>query len=734
MCLLALLLGSPTQVHAALHTRRQMPSRPRGDKYIVGVGKADITGPVVEIGMMGYASLSQKGSGLRQRIYSRAFLVANSTDATFATGRILYIIIDAQSGDTGIRHAVLEKLNKLYPGVYSQSNVALVGTHSHAGPGAWVNYLLPQVTTLGVDKQSFWAIVDGVVLSVKRAHESATTGYLYLGKGTVGDAGVNRSPYSYDHNPLEERQKYEVMGGYTDTEMQMLVFENERGEPLGSLNWFPTHGTSLYNNNTLISGDNKGYAAVRFEKYLRGTNNGRNIVTGFSQANVGDVSPNTLGAFCEDTGLPCKYEDSTCNGKSQLCHARGPGFRESDTESCKIIGERQFLAAKSIYDEVRGGGGVPVTGSIVKGIHTFVNFGQEGGYKFKDLKGIERRTCKAALGFSFAAGTSDGPGAFDFTQNDPGTPNNPLWFLIRNLLKAPSEDQVACHEPKPILLNVGEMDQPYAWSPNIVDIQLMRVGQLTMVVAPGEASTMAGRRWKAAVKDELVKAATSSSSPEPWVVIGGPANTYSHYIVTPEEYAVQRYEGASTLYGQYTLDAYTSLSLKYLPYITSSPPSEPVPPGPYPPINAPNGSLALNTGVVYDNPPVGKNFGEVLTQPKSSYSKSGRGSTVEVRFIGANPRNNLRLESDYAIIEKDVGGKWTRYRGDDDWEVTYEWTRKDSVWGSSEVLIKWVVSEMDDRGATEVGRYRVVYYGDAKRPFTGEIVPFIGTSNAFKVV
>ena len=36
------------------------------------------------------------------------------------------------------------------------------------------------------------------------------------------------------------------------------------------------------------------------------------------------------------------------------------------------------------------------------------------------------------------------------------------------------------------------------------------------------------------------------------VVIAGPANTYGHYVATPEEYTVQRYEGASTLYGPRT--------------------------------------------------------------------------------------------------------------------------------------------------------------------------------------
>ena len=194
---------------------------------------------------MGYGSLNQKGTGLRQRIYSRAFIVASPSGSLAAGERILYIITDTQSGDTGIRHAVLERLKELYPGVYSQDNVALVGTHSHSGPGAWLNYLLPQVTTLGIDEQSFWAIVDGIVLSVQRAHDNATSGYLFLGKGLVDDAGVNRSPYSYEHNPLEERQRY---AGDTDKEMQMLYFEDEDGNPLGYVIFYSKtrHGSYTY--------------------------------------------------------------------------------------------------------------------------------------------------------------------------------------------------------------------------------------------------------------------------------------------------------------------------------------------------------------------------------------------------------------------------------------------------------------------------------------------------------
>ncbi|RXG47486.1 hypothetical protein VDGE_20987 [Verticillium dahliae] len=37
------------------------------------------------------------------------------------------------------------------------------------------------------------------------------------------------------------------------------------------------------------------------------------------------------------------------------------------------------------------------------------------------------------------------------------------------------------------------------------------------------------------------------------VILGQPANSYTHYITTQEEYSIQRYEGASTFYVNATL-------------------------------------------------------------------------------------------------------------------------------------------------------------------------------------
>lgn len=681
--------------------------------------------------MMGYADPKQLGSGLRQRLYSRAFIVG---DVEKPADRFVYLVLDTQSGDTAVRYGILDALSKLGSDfqVYTQQNVAVTGTHSHSGPGAWLNYLLPQITSRGFDKQSYRAIVDGAVLSIQRAHESLQPGYLSVGTTRVKGANINRSLYAYLANPERERKEYnatEEDDGSVDKTLTMLRFTRASdGLNTGVLTWFPTHGTSMLGNNTLISGDNKGVAAYLFEKSVADEGDAADdFVAGFSQSNVGDTSPNVLGAWCEDgSGEMCSFENSTCSdGKSQYCHARGPMFRAKDNgaSSCFEIGRRQFEPAKALYARLASNA-IPVTGASVKSVHTFQDM---SNFSFPLSNGTYVHTCPAALGYSFAAGTSDGPGAFDFTQNDPKAPNaSPVWGVVSGLLKEPTEAQKRCHYPKPILLDVGEIDTPYLWTPNVVDVQLLRVGQFFIIVSPGEATTMSGRRWRSAVHDSAKSLALSgSTSAEPIVVIGGPANSYTHYITTPEEYGIQRYEGASTLYGPHTLDAYVNLTLSYLPFLDSRSSARPHP-GPSPPDNT-NKSLSFITGVVYDGTPYFKSFGEVKADAQPTYH---RGESASATFVGANPRNNLRLEATYAAVEKldQATKRWIPVRDDADWSLIFNWKKTSEILGTSEVEIVWEIEQ-----AVEMGQYRLKYFGDSKS-VAGTITPFEGVSAAFVVL
>ena len=671
---------------------------------------------------MGYADPKQVGSGLRQRLYSRAFIIG---DISKLEDRFIYLVLDIQSGDTAVRDGILQGLKAL--GVeyaaYSTRNLAVTGTHSHSGPGAWLNYLLPQITSLGFLKQSYQAIVDGALLSIQRAHESLRPGYLSFGSIEVEDANINRSPFAYLANPKGERKKYPYD---VDKTLTMLRLKNaHNGKCIGVLTWFPVHGTSMLGNNSLVSGDNKGVAAYLFEQEMQKSShvNG-DFVAGFAQSNVGDTSPNVLGAYCEDgSGGKCKFEDSTCHGRNEPCHGRGPFFRNKDqgASSCFEIGRRQFVAAKALFDRLDTHS-LPIRGPVVKSLHAFHDY---ANFTFQHPNGSLVSTCPAALGYSFAAGTTDGPGAFDFTQENAGTPHaNPLWSMVSGFLRRPSESQQHCHYPKPILLDVGEIQRPYLWSPNLVDIQLLRVGQVLIIVSPGEATTMAGRRWK----ESLASAASASSLTEddPIVILGGPANSYTHYITTEEEYNIQRYEGASTLYGPHTLNAYINLTTSYLPYLCSDAPYLAETSEPSPPINT-NKSLSFIQGVLFDRAPFFKRFGDVISDVDYTYRP---GNEARVIFVGANPRNDLRLERTHASVERrDRSGAWLSVRDDSDWSLIFEWRRVNSMLGTSEVTLTWEI-EPD----IEIGHiYRFKYFGASKQPMTGRIIPFEGVSGAFRV-
>jgi len=85
---------------------------------------------------------------------------------------------------------------------------------------------------------------------------------------------VNRSPSAYLNNPAHERSKYEYD---VDKEMTLVKFVDDQWGPVGSFNWFATHGTSMSRTNALISGDNKGTAARIMEDWFERENGCRSV-------------------------------------------------------------------------------------------------------------------------------------------------------------------------------------------------------------------------------------------------------------------------------------------------------------------------------------------------------------------------------------------------------------------------------------------------------------------------
>lgn len=740
--------------------------------YLIGLGSYDITGPAADVNMMGYANMDQITSGVHFRLRARAFVVAEPHGK-----RVLFVNLDACMASQLVTIKVLERLKARYGDLYTEKNVAISGIHTHSGPGGYLQYIVYIVTSLGFVRQSFDALVDGIEQTIIQAHDNLRPGSVYVNKGEILNAGINRSPSAYLNNPAAERSKYKYD---VDKEMTLLKFDDDEWGPVGSFNWFATHGTSMGRTNSLISGDNKGAAARFMEDWFDRNSSGSissdiskpyriprrvsniipvvednhhellelaasfeslpgksttrflslarrvrsalrqadrpKFVSAFCQTNCGDVSPNVLGAFCIDTGVPCDFNHSTCGGKNELCYGRGPGYPD-EFESTRIIGERQFKKAVELFNAASE----KLSGKIDY-IHTYVDFSSldvtiptEGG-------GTSTvKTCPAAMGFAFAAGTTDGPGAFDFKQGDDS--GNAFWRLVRNVLKTPTKAQADCQQPKPILLDTGEMKEPYDWAPSILPLQILRIGQMVILNVPGEFTTMAGRRLRDAVKKVLTSGSSKEFGSNVHVVIAGLTNTYSQYITTFEEYQIQRYEGASTLYGPHTLSAYIQEFQKLATALINR---KTVETGPQPP-DMLDKQISLLTPVVMDATPIGVKFGDVSVDvPKNSTFK--RGNNVTVVFWSACPRNDLMTEGTFALVEI-LRGKdsWEPAYDDDDWCLRFIWWRPSKLSTRSHATIEWIVPQTAASGV-----YRIRHFG-ASKTLLGTISHFTGTSTAFVV-
>jgi len=154
-------------------------------------------------------------------------------------------------------------------------------------------------------------------------------------------------------------------------------------------------------------------------------------------------------------GQPCEFEHSTCAGKNEGCQARrwvkgevvlklshcsvskgqGP-FGWNDFANTREIGSRQAVFAQQLWASAT----TPLSGSTFGFVHTYVDMSNVTGWKQGTrvwsgvncsnvfcclfvavspqftISGNVEYTCPGGLGDSFAAGTTDGPGDFNFVE------------------------------------------------------------------------------------------------------------------------------------------------------------------------------------------------------------------------------------------------------------------------------------------------------------------------------
>ena len=640
---------------------------PGNADYFIGTGIHDITGPAAEVGMMGYSMPDQTTKGIHMRLRSRAFVIASRNNGK----RVAFVSADLGQLFQGVKQRVVEKLKDTFGDLYGYENVLLSVTHTHSGPGGYSDYTLYNLSVLGFDEDNFNCIVEGIYESIVKAHNNLAPGNIFMNSGDVNDCGMNRSPLAYDKNPEEEKSQYTSA---INKEMTLLKFENADGDEVGMLNWFAVHSTNLGNKNKLISGDNKGYASYLFEK-MKGTDyrSDPTFVAAFVQAEAGDVTPNIWG-----------YPDGT-----------------NDFIRMRIIGHRQFENAKDLFENANE----TLTGNLDYR-HTFVDFSDVAiDPEWMDgASGI--KTCPPALGFSKIAGsTEDGVGV-EFIPEGMTFDNVtlPQITIVPELQK--------CHKEKRILIPTGDKE-PFFLTQEKLPIQIITIGKLALLAVPFECTTMAARRLRTCVQAELSAVGVDH------IVIAGFANAYAGYVTTREEYKAQHYEGASTHFGPFTLNAYQQ---EFHKLAASLKDGTTIGPGPSPP-DLLDKQLFKLPGVVFDAPPPDGKFGDVHTDVLSDYR---RGQIVNVVFWGAHPRNNLKTQDTYLKVEQKTNNDWKSVAFDGDPETIYKWER--SGLALSKITIEWKIPE-----DIEPGEYRISHFGHWKPFLSDNVKPYEGTSRVFNV-
>ncbi|KAK4881471.1 hypothetical protein RN001_004790 [Aquatica leii] len=671
--------------------------------YRVGIGIGDITGPIVEINFLGYANPSQKGSGLHLRQYARSYIIEKKPN------RIVFVSIDTAMVGFALRIKVLDELKTLYGNTYNEQNLILSATHTHSTPGGYMQDVIYDISTAGFVTDVFTALKEGIVKAITMAHNSMENAKIYFNSGTLLHANINRSPWAYLLNPDEERKKYLYD---VDKEMVQLKFvATSSNKLLGVINWFPVHPTSMNSTNTLVSTDNVGYASIKLEQHFNeGALIGKGpFVASFASTNLGDVSPNIKGPHCIDTGVPCKDVTSTCNGETQQCRATGPG--KDMYQSTEMIGTRLYTKALNMLQNKNDR---EVNGAIKIG-HQYINMAEQViKYTLPNGTVVQGRGCVPALGYSFAAGTTDGPGAFSFQQGT--TSNNTFWSVMHKLAAAPTVEDIICQSPKPILFNTGRANFPYRWQPSSVSIQVAVLGNIVLAAVPSEFTTMSGRRLKETLKNVLLENGCLNNCE---IIVAGLCNSYSSYVATYEEYQMQRYEGASTLYGPHTLAIYQD---KFQDLLTSLLKNQEFNKGVPPKLVSDVYLWSFTLPVVFDID-LFNNFGDCLTQPLSIVS---RGTLVKATFVSANPRTGNLRNYNLLEIQMLIKNAWKTVATEADWETTYEWKR--TGFASSQATVTWFVNIN-----VPTGQYRIGHYGYYK-PLFGHIQPFNGFSDRFTVV
>ncbi len=527
---------------------------PVSDVFEIGLGKHSITPAPCGEKLMGWGDAKQTADSVALALYARASVL--KTEGSVLAIVCLEICFITQA----VRNEVLQRLQKVDPlSGWTEENILLCATHTHCSPGGHTHDVLYNLTSYGWYPHVFERYVEGSVAAVLEAKSKLQKGRIRFAEGEFDltkKVAFNRSVEAWNQNPDVVQRTFADRDQALDRRMRLFRFENLEGQFIGCLNEFAVHCTSVHRDYNVIHSDNKGVAADNLENETGG-------ICLFIQGAAGDVSPN----FQRFQGL-----------------REVRGTDRDDLESARKNGGLQSDLAKSLIELAKNS--TSVTAELDSTIE-YVDF-SDIDVDPQDVGGREQcRTGPAVIGARALLGTDEGmptPKFLYYAATIFSRGADVLEFFTSGFKTKFLWNQDPVQGPKVGCLQSGEgqifrargfensivpaflsaeVQQLKIWSqkklmgrpltPQILPIQTIRLGEWIWAAVPSEFTTTSGARLKASLLEDL-KGTWATRA-----LLIGYANSYSGYVTTPEEYQVQRYEGASTHFGQWTQPAYQTV-------------------------------------------------------------------------------------------------------------------------------------------------------------------------------
>ena len=509
-----------------------------------GFGRADITPPAV-VGLGGNGPEGARARGYRLRLYARVMLLEDS-----AGDRLALVVADLPLG-SALLHRRVAALTAASDGI-GLDRLVIAVTHTHSGPGHYFEggALNDQGSSVfGYDAGLLDSLSRRIAAAVHAARLDLRDAKAAWGTSRVWGYTRIRSmpallrnlpapsapPDAPDSLPLEYR--------LIDPTLTLLRIDQRdsltgRYRPAGAFSHFAIHGTGNATPNELLDADIHGLVERRLERHI--DRSGSFVPKAFhlfANGAEGDVSP----AWPKESrcGVPGLATWTLLDGPFTTSLWQWKPIPRRDAAEC-------IHAARDAVEQIGNGLGdeaIRLFDSLDGALDERVELGRAFSTlalrEDADSLGICR---EPGFGTSMMGGSADAPSRVERLR-------------LLGLLSVDFEQGAAnpkgrgCHGAKHLMFDFlfGSLPNRLAVKkvPSFAQFSVLRIGNRVIGAIPVEASTTMGRQ----LRERMLEAVHRLGLPVDTALILGLSNGHVGYVTTVEEYAAQRYEGGSTLYG-----------------------------------------------------------------------------------------------------------------------------------------------------------------------------------------